>query len=337
MELIAWIEKRLMPEVVNSVDFMYEEMESQSGQCLPIIYQPFDAGKRSHWRDRGSVYDFLNSLDAAQKRILDFGPGDGWPSLLIAPFVHEVIGVDGSRRRVTVCEENAKRLGIRNATFIHVAPGHPLPFDANSFDGVAAASSVEQTPDPKYVLREFHRILKPGGRLRIDYEALSKYKKGNARELFIDPDVKGNCTVTIYDRHIVEERADMYRLIFSKPCGEIFPSLLEGRWGSEHVSGDTLSGVELGRLVALISSVRKCTLVHPCGETLVRWMEEIGFGEVVPSHSGAEIAGKLFDAIPENARPRLWEEVDELIHPVVRAVIELAAPVSLDPLITAVK
>jgi ubiquinone/menaquinone biosynthesis C-methylase UbiE len=328
MELVAWIEKRLMPESVNSIDFMYDEMESQSGQCLPIIYQPFSAGKRSHWRDRGSLYDFLYALNCEHKRILDFGPGDGWPSLIIAPFVREVIGVDGSRRRVAVCEENAKRLGVGNARFIQAVPGHALPFDDESFDGIVAASSVEQTPDPRSALREFHRLLKPGGRVRVDYEALSRYRNGKERELFFDSDEKGNCMLTIYDRHIAEERADMYRLIFSKACREVFPVL---------PTIHTLSTEKLSRLTALLSDAKKCTLTHPCGETLAHWMEEIGFGEVIPSHSGAWIAGKIYDAIPGQKRPKGIEGVDKLIRPVIRAVVEMRAPLANDPLVTAVK
>ena len=37
---------------------------------------------------------------ADRKILLDFGPGDGWPSLLLAPMADEVVGVDASRRRV---------------------------------------------------------------------------------------------------------------------------------------------------------------------------------------------------------------------------------------------
>ena len=107
--------------------------------------------------------------------MLDFGPGDGWPSLLVAPYVAEVMGVDGSAKRVAVCAANADRMGIRNASFIHNPPHAPLPFPDNYFDGVLAASSIEQTPDPQATLREIYRVLKPGGHLRMLYEGLGRY------------------------------------------------------------------------------------------------------------------------------------------------------------------
>jgi len=131
VSIFEWIEGELEPRSCNSEEFIYDDIDSQSGRCLPIIYQPFDAGNRSHWCDRGSLFDYLFSTDG--KRLLDFGPGDGWPSLIVAPFVDEVVGVDGSRRRVKVCMENARRLGISNAKFIWVEPGASLPCQDNSF------------------------------------------------------------------------------------------------------------------------------------------------------------------------------------------------------------
>jgi len=71
-------------------------MESQSGYSLPIIYKPFDGTEKSHWVDRGHLYDFLYSTKGMGKKLLDFGPGDGWPSLIIAPFAQEIVGLDSS-------------------------------------------------------------------------------------------------------------------------------------------------------------------------------------------------------------------------------------------------
>ena len=84
-------------------------MESQSGQSLPLIYREFDVARRGDWCDRGAMFDFLLGLRGEGKRLLDFGPGDGWPSLVVAPFAGEIVGVEGSRKRRLVCEENARR------------------------------------------------------------------------------------------------------------------------------------------------------------------------------------------------------------------------------------
>lgn len=75
MDLFDWIRQELEPVACTSDAFIYDDMASQSGRSLPIIYQPFDAGRRSHWRDRGACFDFLSSTRGEGAKILDFGPG----------------------------------------------------------------------------------------------------------------------------------------------------------------------------------------------------------------------------------------------------------------------
>ena len=113
-----WIEEQLKPETCSSDELIYNEMESQSTYSLPIIYVPFDGRKRSHWADRGAMFDFLFSTKGFGKKLLDFGPGDGWPSLIVAPYVTEVIGVDASQKRIEICTQNASKLGIKNTNLL---------------------------------------------------------------------------------------------------------------------------------------------------------------------------------------------------------------------------
>ncbi len=313
---------------------MYEEMDSQSGYCLPIIYKPFDAADRSHWRDRGSCFDFLYTAGGEDKTLLDFGPGDGWPSLIVAPFVKKIIGVDGSQRRVDVCTENAKRIGIQNVDFTCTAPGAPLPFEDETFDGVMAASSIEQTPDPLGTLQELNRVLKKGGRLRIDYESLSRYQGGRERVVYVDDCGTDKSALILYDRDIDREMAAMYKLCFTMTE----ESLKRHFSDKACVPGFTDVTIEKLRQVAdRISDARMCTLIHPSGRTLVQWLDNIGFREVLPAYSGAWFAGQLYDVLPPSRRPSDQGGVDELVQPGVRIVVTMAAPVEQDPMITAVK
>jgi ubiquinone/menaquinone biosynthesis C-methylase UbiE len=334
MEVPEWIEKELRPRECNSEEFFYDEMESQSGYCLPVIYKQFDLGERGHWRDRGAVFDFLLSTQGEGKKLLDFGPGDGWPSLIVAPFTKEIIGVDGSEKRVDVCRDNARRLGIANTEFVHVEVGNRLPFDDATFDGVMAASSIEQTPDPRATLRELYRVLKPGGRMRISYEDLDVYRGGREREVYIDPLGQDLSRVVIYDRHISEEHALMYSLVLSlsveaagETAGVSFPV----------TGGSGLSVEQVERLGPHVVEARRCRLTHPSGRTLVTWLESTGFSEVTPTHSGSEFAGRVFEALPEEARPKDIAGLDELLRPLIGIVISLQAPISMNPKITAVK
>jgi ubiquinone/menaquinone biosynthesis C-methylase UbiE len=334
VNVFDWIEQELAPTRCNSETFFYDEMESQSGYCLPIIYRPFDSNQRMHWRERGSAWDYFFSMEGEGKRLLDFGPGDGWPSLIVAPFVAEVVGVEGSRKRVEVCTANAERLGIDNARFVYVEPGSELPFEEGTFDGVMAATSVEQTPDPQATLREFYRVLRPGGRLRISYEALERYRGGAKREVKLHERAGDTCWLTLFDRHIEEEYARMVRLALAMERAEarrLFPG--EAR----HLAFSDVTVALLKEIRPSIVEARICTLTHPSGRTLAEWMREIGFREVRPTHSGAWFAGQLFDRLPAEARPTNLDEVDAMLRPLVEVVVQMAAPVGTDPMITAVK
>jgi hypothetical protein len=37
MDIFEWIDQELRPEACSSAEFIYDDMESQSGRCLPII------------------------------------------------------------------------------------------------------------------------------------------------------------------------------------------------------------------------------------------------------------------------------------------------------------
>ena len=39
MDIFTWIEQELHPQPCTSDKFIYDDMESQSGRCLPLIYQ----------------------------------------------------------------------------------------------------------------------------------------------------------------------------------------------------------------------------------------------------------------------------------------------------------
>lgn len=331
--IFCWIEKELNPELCASEEFIYNEMESQSGYSLPIIYQAFDAADRWHWYDRGMLYDFLYSTNGKGKKLLDFGPGDGWPSLIVAPFVKEVIGVDSSEKRVETCTENAKRMGIQNVSFVSYKSGTVLPFEDNTFDGVMAASSIEQTPDPKKTLEELYRVLKPEGRIRIYYEALSNYKDGYEKDIWIYGLTRSTCKLILYNRDLENEYALQYGLTIAMPKEELIGRLsANGEVSFENVSISLLQEIK-----GMITKAQVCKTIHPSAKTWVSWLKEIGFNEVLPAYSGGMAAIKLFDLYTDENRPSNLDSVDEAIKKGVKIVTGLEAPINLDPMITAIK
>lgn len=329
---IQWIEENIELRETNSAEFIYDLMESQSNKFLPIIYQPFNAQNRMHFVDRAQILDF--SVAAGSGKLLDFGPGDGWPSLMVAQYADEVVGVDGSKRRVDVCKRNAERLGVTNAVFHHVSPGEPLPFDDDSFDGVMAASSVELTPSPFATLQELNRVLRPDGCLRIYYEALAIYRDGQEKSIWIAASDENQTHIIIYDRHIDDEFVWQYRLSLSLSKDNVLEvfNKKEKDVSFEDLTEDVLNVFNRNLAVACF-----CTTSHPTGHTLARWLSETGFSRINPTHNGGAFAGRLFDRIPDEDKPTDLATVDTMLRPLVDVVIGIPAPLDTDPYITAVK
>ncbi|MCP5465342.1 MAG: class I SAM-dependent methyltransferase [Thermotogae bacterium] len=204
--------KKIKNISVNQTDssVLYNNMESQSGKSLAGIYKTFDPNDKFHWNDIGRAIDFLVSTDSYDKKVLDFGPGDGWPSLIIAPYVKEIHGIDSSEKRINECKKNALRLNIKNSYFETYKTDSKLPYEDNFFDSVVASSSIEQTPDCDFIMKELLRILKPGGKMRIFYESLERYD--NEYDLWIESTGKESCFAVVYLRNITEEYCKHYYL-----------------------------------------------------------------------------------------------------------------------------
>lgn len=341
-DISLWIEEELLPELCNSDSLFYDDMESQSSYSLPVIYRPFDGCNAGHWADRGSVYDFLCSTRGDGKNILDFGPGDGWPSLLLAPYAKSVTGIESSKKRTDVCRENAERLGIHNVSFVYYESGSKLPFEDNSFDCITAATSVEQSPDPAKTLKELYRVLKPEGRLRFSYESLSPYRNSREQEVLITDIDANHSKIVLYDRNPDNEYADHYGITLLYPIKGII-SLLE-KPGHGHLHSVETSFYSLNltvdvlkRLKTYVTRVTKCRLNHPSGKTFMKLLSQAGFSEARMTHTGKSAALNLFDSYDSADRPKEFNRINELIKPVVRVVIDLEAPLESDSMITAVK
>jgi len=156
------------PEATVSARALYERVRLWSSGNLPGVDVPYDPRQEHHWAYAALVEDFASHLPAGRDRVLDLGPGDGWPSIPLAAALLQasVLGVDPSPRRVAVCRVNAARMGLRNAGFV-AGDGGALPLLDASVDLAVASHALEETPDPERTMRELARVLRPGGVLRV--------------------------------------------------------------------------------------------------------------------------------------------------------------------------
>jgi len=111
---------------------------------------------------------FIFSLLPTRGKFIDIGCGYGnWICNYCGrshrAFWHlnlDITGVDFSRVTVNKCLKDGQ-----NVIQMDVDKG--LKFEDNSFDGAIMLESLEHFFDPIFVLKETHRILKPGGQLFI--------------------------------------------------------------------------------------------------------------------------------------------------------------------------
>jgi SAM-dependent methyltransferase len=206
-------------------------------------------------------------------------------------------------------------------------PAGPLPLPDASVDGIVAASSVEQTPDPRAVLAEFFRVLKPGGRVRLYYESLGRYGPGQNREVAVIPCHGGQGMLLFIDRYVWSERA-AYTVVTLNMALDALGERLGLAAGTD-TGRDTIDMSRLEGIRARITDVTRTSLCHPSARSWMRWARQIGFQEIRATHSGGDAAERLFREHPD--RPRTSEELDRLLRPVVRVVTALPAPLALDP------
>jgi len=106
-----------------------------------------------------------HEVDRGYERSLEIGAGTGYFSLnlMLAGVVREATCTDISPGMVTTLGANAQRLGLEVRTAR--ADAESLPFAAESFDLVLGHAVLHHLPDLRRAFAEFHRVLRPGGRI----------------------------------------------------------------------------------------------------------------------------------------------------------------------------
>lgn len=110
---------------------------------------------------------------AGGERVLDAACGIGQWSLALAENYRHVEGVDINPGRLLVARALAAEQGRSNCTFAY-APLEQLPQADGSFDAIFCYGAFMFTDMPR-TLREFRRVLKPGGRVYLNANSTGWY------------------------------------------------------------------------------------------------------------------------------------------------------------------
>jgi len=77
------------------------------------------------------------------------------------------VGIDLSSKLIQMAQENARQAGVGNRVLFKTGQAAEAPFPDNSFDMVISTGMLHMVKDPVRILKECHRLLKPGGAVWI--------------------------------------------------------------------------------------------------------------------------------------------------------------------------
>lgn len=106
----------------------------------------------------------LVSLLPADWTVGDLGCGGGEMAAILAPWVREVVAVDGSEEMLALARE--RLAGLANVS-VRRADLEALPLVEDTLDAAVLSLVLPYVPDPLAVLREAARVLRPGGSLLL--------------------------------------------------------------------------------------------------------------------------------------------------------------------------
>lgn len=135
------------------------------------FYDKFDY--RAFWQNRHyedqadqiALKRLLASLKGPRQRILDVGGGFGRNTLSFSQLWDEATLLDPSAKNLAEAKSYLK--GRQNVQFIQ-GTAEKLPFPDNYFDTLVCIRVFHHLPQPKPAIKEFYRVLKPGGSLILE-------------------------------------------------------------------------------------------------------------------------------------------------------------------------
>ncbi|MBP5483854.1 MAG: bifunctional demethylmenaquinone methyltransferase/2-methoxy-6-polyprenyl-1,4-benzoquinol methylase UbiE [Bacteroidales bacterium] len=109
-------------------------------------------------------------VDGTSQQILDVACGTGDSTIAIAKAAGPgsmVTGADISEGMMAMVMEKAAHEGVHDRIRLKVADAEALPFQDGSFHRVTCAFGIRNFEHKELGLKEFHRVLKPGGKAVI--------------------------------------------------------------------------------------------------------------------------------------------------------------------------
>lgn len=149
---------------------MAQTKEERVHQVFQSIYKRYDVMNsvisfQMHKAWRKDTMKIMNVKEGAHALDVCCGTADWTIALAEATGpTGKICGLDFSENMLKIGEKKVQAQHFKNITLTH-GNAMDLPYKENSFDFVTIGFGLRNVPDYMQVLREMHRVLKPGGKV----------------------------------------------------------------------------------------------------------------------------------------------------------------------------
>ena len=145
----------------------------KKGSSAKLQWGSWQIGGPRHYYRETLVMKMIKSVLPAGK-ILDVGCGTGSLMLQLSLSGYTVSGTDLSEECIRQTKDRMKTLAPGVKPVIKRCNAEAIDFPDGHFDGLIAAEILEHVDDDRKAVKEFHRLLKPGGLCLITVPANQK-------------------------------------------------------------------------------------------------------------------------------------------------------------------
>ncbi|MEF8729092.1 MAG: class I SAM-dependent methyltransferase [Accumulibacter sp.] len=174
---------------------------------------PEESFEHFHWRN-AQYFRYLDLMPVVgyhNRAVLDYGCGPGHDMVGFGAY-SKPIKLVGADLSATSLAEASERLMLHkiDADLIQIDPlATELPFENASFDHIHSSGVLHHTSEPLRVLKEFRRVLKPGGTVNImiyNYDSVwvhlyVAYMRGILQSMYGDKSLKQQFTHSTDGEH----------------------------------------------------------------------------------------------------------------------------------------
>lgn len=156
------------------------------------FFKDFDALREAPECEPWDYSDRIHGYTRARgKRVLDIGCGNGYVLVQYARHGAEVHGIDLTETAVTLSRRRFELAGL--AGTFQRTDGDTIPYPDATFDIVCSMGVLHHIEDPRPMLAEMHRVLRPGGEIiMMMYHRHSwKYLVVHPLKRLLDPRYRG--------------------------------------------------------------------------------------------------------------------------------------------------